>query len=172
MTGFGIWIEIYLDLCDVVRLQIDMQSWKMDGLVIFNKTTQSPSIKQLSVFSFINDQKTSRIQIRVARCFIRHKRTTEVRGSNPTKTVFQFFSGMYFSEVHIHTTARLYAKPIKEQVGILVMVCFKIARTCFALDIYPLKNQSTSQLHYVKIITVRAPARGRSHAQCGGSNLT
>ena len=131
-----------MDLCDVVRL-LDMQPWQMDGLVI---------LRDLSVT--VNQ---------VAQWFILYKRPKHVPDSTSISSVFypsetnnrgpgfksqqkciSVFSGMYFSEVYIRTTARLYPKPIKKSVGILVMVCFKIARTYFALDIYPLKNQSTS----------------------------
>ena len=139
---------------------------------LFYKTSQSPSIKQLSGLSFINDQNTSRIQLRLARCFIRQKQTTEVRGSNPNKSVFQFSLGCIFLKFIYAQLPGSIQNPLKNRSASWLWYAKKIARTYFALDIYPLKNQSTSQLHYVKIITVRAPARGRSHAQCGGSNLT
>ena len=42
---------------------------------------------------------------------IRYKRTTEVRGSNPTEVAVRFFSEMPFSKIHIDTTARPQAKP-------------------------------------------------------------
>ena len=45
----------------------------------------------------------------VTQCFIRHKRTEEVRGSNRTEVIFPFFS-----EIHLHTTAWPEAKGVED----------------------------------------------------------
>ena len=114
--------------CDDGRPHIDMESWQIDVLVMFYKTTQSPLTEWLSDLSFTNEQKRRRHQLPgradwVAQFVIRHKRTTEVWGSNPTEVVVQLFSEMPFSGIHLHITARPYAKPIKESVEILDIWC-------------------------------------------------
>ena len=48
-------------------------------------------------------------------CFIRHERREEVRGSNPTER--SRISDL--SQLHLHTTARPYAKPIKNRTSTL-----------------------------------------------------
>ena len=66
------------------------------------------------VLSFYNKRTTGgSLQIPVAQCFIRHRRTTEVRGLNPTEVVVKFFC--IFCEIHLHTTARFKLNPLMDR---------------------------------------------------------
>ena len=81
--------------CDDVRPKVDLGSWQIDVLVMFYKFTQSPLTEEFSGFSFINKPKRSALQIParadwVDPCYIRYKRTREIRGSRSTEVIFEF----------------------------------------------------------------------------------
>ena len=110
-----IWTVIDLDFvwwCSITKrygVLTDTGTWYMCLLCSKNHSVTVDRVTQWIIV--LNEQKRCGLHIPVrahwvAQWFIRYKRTTEVRGSNPTKVVGQLFSEIHFSDIHLHTTAR------------------------------------------------------------------